>query len=200
MVNHNTESYSYDNIWNVPVDLRSEFNGLLKEFGINVLYVNNCKFVRCTCFNDLNKTGDPNCKKCFGTGHFASVTKIPVIESSNSPYSTTNGIRNLPIGTTDQKDEIYYIQHQYNPKERDMILKVTWDKKGNPVDILKVLEITNVWEHRGDAGRLELFACSVNDRTDLVKPYNNIIKSMNHKLLYQIFNGGKSIWPANLLP
>ena len=31
-------------------------------------------------------------------------------------------------------------------KERDMILKVTWDKQGYPADVLQVLEITNVYE------------------------------------------------------
>ena len=194
------EPYQYDDFWNVPIDLRHEINGLIKEFGINVLYINNCKFVRCTCFDDLNKTGDPKCPKCMGTGHFASVSMIPAIESSNSPYGSANGIKQLPIGVTDQKDEIYYIQHKYNPKERDLILKVTWDKYGNPIDVLKVLEIISVWEHRGDYGRLEFSACGINSRTDLVAPYNKLIKNMNNKLLYQILKGGKSIWPANLLP
>ena len=162
---------------NVEINLRHEAETLTSEFGINVLYIRNCKFVRCRCFDDLNKTGDPNCKLCFGTGHFASIEKIQAIESSNSAYSSDSSITQLSIGVTDQKNEVYYIRHPFVPKERDMILKVTWDSQGYPIDIVKVLEIINVYEMRGDKGRVELNGCLVNDRTDLVRPFTKILSS-----------------------
>mgnify|MGYP006990301722 CR=1 FL=1 len=98
-------------VFNVEIDLRYEADGLISEFGIDALYVRNCKFVRCKCFNDLNKTGDPKCPLCFGTGHFASIEKIQTIESSNSAYSGENSLKQTPIGLNDQKNEIYYIRH-----------------------------------------------------------------------------------------
>lgn len=181
---------------NVEIDLRKESTSLTDTFGINLLYIRNCKFIRCKCFNDLNKTGDPNCKLCYGTGHFASINMIKAIESSNSAYSSTNSIIQTPIGVTDQKNEIYYIQQQYNPKERDILLKVTWDKKIKiPVDIIKVLEITNVYEMRGDNGRVELNGCVINNRTDLIPQFNSILKSLPVKSLQILQKGGKSIWP-----
>ena len=166
---------------NVEINLRHEAETLTSEFGINVLYIRNCKFVRCRCFDDLNKTGDPNCKLCFGTGHFASIEKIQAIESSNSAYSSDSSITQLSIGVTDQKNEVYYIRHPFVPKERDMILKVTWDSQGYPIDIVKVLEIINVYEMRGDKGRVELNGCLVNDRTDLVRPFTKILSSLPRK-------------------
>lgn len=184
---------------NVEINLRHDAELLTDEFGINVLYVRNCKFVRCTCFDDLNKTGDPNCKLCMGTGHFASIQKIKAIESSNSAYSSENSITSNPIGTTNQKNEIYYIRHQFNPKERDMILKVTWDKQGNPVDVLQVLEIVNVYEMRGDKGRVELNGCLIDSRTDLVKPFTTVLNSLPRKAVAQLLKGGKCIWPNKLL-
>jgi len=184
---------------NVEIDLRHDSELLSDEFGINVLYVRNCKFVRCTCFDDLNKVGDPNCKLCMGTGHFASIQKIKAIESSNSAYSSNNSIKQTPIGVTDQKSEVYYIRHQFNPKERDMILKVTWDKQGNPVDVLKVLEIVNVYEMRGDKGRVELNGCLIDNRTDLVKPFSDVLSSLPKKAVSQLLKGGKYIWPSKLL-
>lgn len=184
---------------NVEIDLRHDAKLLTEEFGINVLYVRNCKFVRCTCFDDLNKTGDPNCKLCMGTGHFASIQKVQAIESSNSAYSSENSLTSTPIGATNQKNEIYYIRHQYNPKERDMILKVTWDKQGYPVDVLQVLEITNVYEMRGDKGRVELNGCLINSRTDLVKPFTDTLASLPRKAVAQLLKGGKCIWPNKLL-
>lgn len=184
---------------NVEINLRHDAKLLTDEFGINVLYIRNCKFVRCTCFNDLNKEGDPDCKLCMGTGHFASIQKIKAIESSNSAYSSENSLASTNIGASNQKREIYYLQHQYNPKERDMILKVAWDKDGYPVDILQVLEITNVYEMRGDKGRVELNGCLIDSRTDLVKPFTNILASLPKKAVAQLLKGGKSIWPSKLL-
>lgn len=186
-------------IQNVEIDIRHESKILTDEFGIDVLYIRNCKFVRCKCFNDLNKTGDPNCKLCFGTGHFASIEKIKAIESSNSAYSADNSITQLPIGITNQKNEVYYIRHPFIPKERDIILKVTWDKQGYPVDIIKVLEIINVYEMRGDKGRIELNGCLINDRTDLVKPFTKILLSLPKKTVLPLLKGGKTIWPNKLI-
>ena len=184
---------------NVDIDMRHESKVLNDVFGIDVLYVRNCKFVRCTCFDDLNKVGDPNCKLCLGSGYFASIQKIRAIESSNSAYSSDNSILKTPIGTTDQKNEVYYIRHQDNPKERDMILKVTWDKHGNPVDVVKVLEIINVYEMRGDNGRVELNGCLINNRTDLVRQYKAVLAALPKKAVSQLLKGGKSIWPNTLL-
>ena len=184
---------------NVEINLRHESSILTDEFGIKVLYARNCKYVRCKCFNDLNKTGDPNCKLCFGTGHFASIEKIKAIESANSAYSSTSSITQLPIGVTDQKSEIYYLQYPFVPKERDMILKVTWDKQGYPIDIIKVLEIVNVYEMRGDKGRVELNGCLVNNRTDLVRPFSKILSSLPRKIVSPLLKGGKTIWPNKLI-
>ncbi len=183
---------------NVNIDLRKEVDLLTSEFGINVLYVRNNKFVKCKCFDDLNKTGSSKCPYCHGTGYFNSIQMIPAIESSNSPYSSNNSIDKLKIGMTDQKEEVYYIKYQYTPKERDFIIKVTWDKNQKPIDVVKVLELKNIWDTRGDNGRTELYACLTNNRTDLVESFNNTIKSLPNKAINELLKGGKYIWPANL--
>lgn len=186
-------------VTNVDIDIRHETELLTGEFGINVLYVRNNKFVRCKCFDDLNKTGDPNCKLCMGTGYFSSIEKVKAIESSNSAYSSNNSVLQTNVGATDQKNEVYYIRHQFNPKERDVILKVTWDKQGNPVDIVKVLEIVNVYDMRGDKGRSELTGCVINDRTDRVKQYSDLLHKLPKKAVHELLKGGKYIWPSKLL-
>lgn len=183
---------------NVDIDLRKDASLLTDEFGINVLYVRNCKFVRCKCFDDLNKTGDPNCPLCFGAGYFASIQKLRAIESSISPYSSKNNAIQTSIGVTNQKYEVYYLRHMHTPKERDMILKVTWDKNGNPVDVLKVLEVVNVYEMRGDDGRVELNGCVTDDRTDLVQSYTTFLRKLPKKAVAELLKGGKYIWPIKL--
>lgn len=184
---------------NVDIDMRRNAEGLINEFGINVLYVRNCKFVKCRCFSDLDKTGNPDCPYCMGSGFFASIEKVRAIESSNSAYSSTNSIAQLPIGVTDQKNEVYYIGHEVTPKERDYLLKVTWDKKGRPTDIVKVLEIVNVYEMRGDSGRVELTGCVINDRTDMVKTFSKVLRQLPPASVQYLAIGGRSIWPSQIL-
>ena len=186
-------------ITNVEIDLRHESDALINEFGINMLYIRNCKFVRCRCFDDLNKAGDPNCKICMGSGYFASIQKTQGIESSIRQFSDNNTLLQTPIGITNQKNEVYYVRHSLNPKERDYLLKVTWDKQGVVTDIVKVLEIIGTYEMRGDNGRAELIGCIINDRTDMVSAFTRMLHNLPKKVKQQLTRGGKSIWPAKLL-
>jgi len=193
--------YVHDSFVNVPIDLRHDAKILTDEFGIDVLYVRQCKYVKCSCFDDLNKTGNPDCPMCHGSGWFSSIQKVKAIESRNAQgaYGSGSSLAKMDIGITDQMSEIFYIQQQYNPKERDFLLKVTW-KDGMPVDILKVLEIINVWEMRGDDGRNELNGCVISDRTDLVNAYRKMLATLPKKAIYQMAKGGKSIWPSITQP
>ena len=184
---------------NVNIDLRHEFDSLNKEFGINVLYVRNCNFVRCTCFDDLNKTGNPKCPLCMGSGYFSSIQKVKAVKSSNSAYSSDNSITKTSIGAINQTNEIYYFRYDHAPKERDYILKVTWNKHGIPVDIVKVLEIINMHDVRVDNGRAELYGCVVNERPDMVTVFKKILSKLPKKALMLLSNGGCSIWPNILL-
>lgn len=184
---------------NVEINLRHESSILTDEFGIKVLYARNCKYVRCKCFNDLNKNGDPDCPLCFGSGHFASLEKISAIESSDRPYRYENYLKGTDIGTMEQENDIYYIQYPFVPKERDYILKTTWDKYGNPVDIIQVGEILSIYEMRGDNGRVELNGCVTFSRPELIPIFNKTLKSLPKKALIPLLNGGKTIWPHKLL-
>ena len=185
-------------IKNVEINLRHELNLLNGEFSIDILYIRNIKFVRCDCFNDLEKAGDPKCPKCFGSGYFASVQKFKTIESSVSAYSSNNKLQLQPIGLIDKKDEVYYFEHNVIPKERDFILKVSW-KDGIPIDVIKVLEITNVYEMRGDNGRVEVYGAQINNRPDEVIKFNNMLKKLPLKAKKILGKGDKFIWPLQLL-
>lgn len=185
-------------IKNVEIDLRHELNLLNSEFSINVLYIRNAKFVRCDCFDDLEKTGNPKCPKCFGSGYFASIQKFKAIESSVSAYSTNNKVQVQPIGTIDHKDEVYYFEYEALPRERDFILKVSW-KDGKPVDVIKVLEVTNIYEMRGTNGRVEVYGVHVNNRPDEVIKFNNMLHRLPLKAKRILGKGDKFVWPLKLL-
>lgn len=183
---------------NVNINIRNELDSLDSEFGIYILYIRNNKFVRCSCFDDTDKAGDPNCNKCFGSGYFASVQKFKTIESATSAYSSSNKIKTQPIGIVDQKDEVFYLAYKTLPKERDFILKVTW-KDNKPIDVIKVLEVSNVYDMRGDNGRTEVFGAHVTNRADMVRTFDRMLKSFPNKVLSLLGKGGTYIWPEKLL-
>ena len=185
-------------ITNVEIDLRHELNLLNSEFSIDVLYIRNIKFVRCDCFDDLEKTGNPKCPKCFGSGYFASIQKFKAIESSISAYSSNNKVQVQPIGAIDHKDEVYYFEYGALPKERDFILKVSW-KDGKPIDVIKVLEVTNVYEMRGTNGRIEVYGVHVNNKPDEVIKFNSVLHRLPSKAKRILGKGEKFIWPLKLL-
>ena len=185
-------------ITNVEIDLRHELNLLNSEFSIDVLYIRNIKFVRCDCFDDLEKTGDPKCPKCFGSGYFASIQKFKAIESSISAYSSNNKVQVQPIGAIDHKDEAYYFEYEALPTERDFILKVSW-KDGTPIDVIKVLEVTNVYEMRGTNGRIEVYGVHVNHKPDEVIKFNSVLHRLPSKAKRILGKGEKFIWPLKLL-
>ena len=185
-------------ITNVEIDLRHELNLLNSEFSIDVLYIRNIKFVRCDCFDDLEKTGDPKCPKCFGSGYFASIQKFKAIESSISAYSSNNKVQVQPIGAIAHKDEVYYFEYEALPKERDFILKVSW-KDGKPIGVIKVLEVTNVYEMRGTNGRIEVYGVHVNNKPDEVIKFNSVLHRLPSKAKRILGKGEKFIWPLKLL-
>lgn len=180
------------------IDLRRNLGLLDDEFSIDVLYIRNCKYIRCDCFNDLEKSGRPGCPKCFGSGYFASIQKFRAIESSVSAYSSSNQSVPMPVGLVDQKSEVYYLDYKAAPRIRDFILKVTWKNK-IPIDVIQVLEISNIYEMRGDGGRLEVAGCHILDRPDCVKRFNTVLKKFPRGVLQAIGNGRRYVWPKSLL-
>ena len=72
-------------ITNVEIDLRHELNLLNSEFSIDVLYIRNIKFVRCDCFDDLEKTIDKgnNNLIAFALGKTEKVLGINSVGISN---------------------------------------------------------------------------------------------------------------------
>ena len=52
---------------------------------------------------------------------------------------------------------------------------------------------------RGDNGRVELNGCLIDSRTDLVKPFTEVLTSLPKKAVSQLLKGGKYIWPNKLL-
>ena len=64
---------------------------------------------------------------------------------------------------------------------------------------MKVLEITDVYEMRGDNGRVELNGCVTFSRPELISIFNKTLKSLPKKALIPLLNGGKTIWPHKLL-
>ena len=63
----------------------------------------------------------------------------------------------------------------------------------------KALEIINIYEMRGDNGRVELNGCLIDNRTDQVRQFKKILSSLPKKIISPLLKGGKTIWPSKII-
>lgn len=183
-----------DSFFNLPINLREQFAGLNQSFGYDMLYVRNCKYVKCSCFNESYGSPNPECPLCFGSGYFASIEKVHCIEKSPFRGKDNNKLTQSDIGSFDAGEIHIYAEFQTLPKNKDFLIKVTWDKHGRPVDVLRVCEIQNAHEYRMDGGRCELCKLIAKERPDKLDLFKTQLKQLSPSLKQQLARGGKAIW------
>lgn len=174
-------------VFNNSINLRGEFENLLKEFGIKVLYIRRSHLIKCECYDELYKTGDVNCKHCLGTGRVISAKLVNTIRrNSQAEYDQ------LKVGYQISKDTIFYFSNRFEPKNGDYILIVKYNSNGIVKDIHEVYEILYSNETRGDNGRIEFYNAKVVFRDDKKHLFDKLIKTIDlHKR--RLLKGGRCI-------
>jgi len=134
------------------VDLREEFNKIIKKYGRPIVYGRCDRRIKCVCTDSLNPS--PLCKKCFGTGYKVVFQRCFVRSVSASvPEALVGILRNEEIGFVQPDAWIYYFQYYVHPKAGDLILEVEWD--GDKVKSYKKrYVITHVEPKYKESGRV----------------------------------------------
>lgn len=169
------------------INLREEFNDLLDTFGINVLYFRTSNAIKCKCYDELYKVGDSSCTNCAGTGKLILVRLVKTIKKTNSgelSYSKRGFYVNA--------DTAFYFPKQFTPKKNDFLVITEFDVNGIPKKVIDVFEINYVNTTRGDNGKIEMFRANVDDRTDKIFDFDNIVSKISHSKTKLLMNGGVS--------
>jgi len=155
------------------IDMREEFDQLIKEYGRSVLYRRGSKYVPCKCYNTLHRSGDSKCPICHGAGKMVDFEKTQIIDQSNNNI----GIEDTNIGRLDQKERVVWFRYDFEPRVGDLYYQVGW-RNGIPMSLKAVYEIQSVDEVTGDRGRIEHYSTIIKARPDLVPNTKEILKKI----------------------
>lgn len=155
------------------IDLRKETETLLKDYGVDILYVRASKYAKCKCYDELFKSGNPKCRLCLGTGKLTVLEKATVFYNNNSYYTKQSGVGkyNAMIGE-------FIFKYDSDVTFNDLIL-IVGCKNNIIIDVKQVYKVNNVNPVRGNNGRVEYYEVDVLTDNTLVIPYNRFVKGKN---------------------
>lgn len=116
------------------MDLRKDFEGILRDLGHNILLVRQDAKLRCSCWNEKNQESSRECPVCFGLG------VVPVIEKHtirDTVLTVTESLARVnsdaPFGEMGVPSRIYYFNHNARVRTQDLIVEVEWSPSGKPI-------------------------------------------------------------------
>jgi hypothetical protein len=114
--------------------LKDDFEGILRDFGHNVLVVKQNKQLRCSCWSEKNQETSRECPVCFGIGY------VPVIEKHTTraqimaiPQSLPRAVEGLAMGDLISSAKAYYFKSDAGVTISDLIVEVDWSPTGKPI-------------------------------------------------------------------
>lgn len=170
------------------IDFRQELKVMEEEFSIKVLYLNNNKYIKCKCFNDLYKTGSPKCKLCFGSGRLTTLQLVNTIM-----YNSTGASVSSELGNMVKDNNVFIFNHKVQLKEKDIVLVVGF-KNGYISDLKEMYEIDYVDVVRGDRGRVEYQVCYTNSANRMIRHYRDAIDKVSINNSKKLLQGNKILF------
>jgi len=110
------------------VNLRKEFEELLKEFGDWALLVKIDSKNRCKCVESLSMSPDPSCKRCLGSGYITKAEKINArSRQSSSQDVLPKTLSNRSVGEIAVGIREFYVDFNVRIKQKDLLVFCEWD-------------------------------------------------------------------------
>lgn len=164
------------------INLKEEFDSIIREFGHPVILIRSKKDKECNCVTRKNQSANSKCPICFGTG---KINSSEVIKIRNvTKYSLMN-YKFAEMGQTIATPNTIYVQSEVRPCVNDLIVQCAF-KDGRPYidDYSEVYLIDNVAPLREEHGNIAYFTCTLESQTkDKNVKLNNIISAFNSNVL-----------------
>ena len=173
------------------INMRSEFDFLNDEYGINMLYVRSNPRTICRCYDKLTQDGDSKCKICGGTG------KISIIECIKGIYQNIEENKYDNMMEPDLKISntvVVYFNHKAVPKINDRLF-ITAYKDNIPVNIIKSLVIRAVQPIRCDNGRIDFYKCFARFAPEKIIEDQRRLNKVPYEFKKKIMKGARYSWP-----
>ena len=159
------------------VDLRTEFNSFMKNYGQMVLLQRMNLKIHCPyCWNDKLGEGDPQCGYCLGRGYLSVLERHPSRKVSSLNEHRLQLLEQSATGPELIDEVFWYFEWNVNPQAEDMVYEVTWEDAAQtrPKQTIESDRITYSFGFRGIGGRIEYWRASTRSR-----PIDQAITSNN---------------------
>lgn len=173
------------------INMRSEFDFLNDEYGINMLYVRSNPRTICRCYDKLTQDGDSKCRICGGTGKLSSIECVKGIYQNieENKYNIMMEA-DLKISNT----AVVYFNYKAVPKVNDRLF-ITAYKENIPVNIIKSLVIRAIQPVRVDNGRIEFYKCFARFAPEKIIEDQRRLNKVPYEFKKKIMKGARYSWP-----
>jgi len=118
----------------VSIDLKKEFESILKHYGHDVLVIRSDKKLRCSCYNEVTLEADRKCPICFGIGwSYTAERHTCRSETASVEETLTRAISSKVLGSVVSEGRKYFFKPNMAAKEKDYIVSVDWNQFGKPI-------------------------------------------------------------------
>lgn len=171
------------------INLREEFEQMLDSFGHFILLQHTSRKLRCRCWNEQLREGDSNCPYCFGRGRVSRIERHKVRYNSAVSEMTRPVLTSLsPVGDIWTDAKAVYFKYDVNVQSGDYVYEVGWSQNNphKPVQLIATYVINDVYEYRGDNGRIEYKFASVRRESTNMDIQGIVIRSLGPIENYEI--------------
>lgn len=173
----------------VSIDLRKEFMEFMDDYGHDVLLHRTGRKLRCRCWSEKYKEADSKCPICLGVGWVGRIERHSIRhKSAVQTINRTNLSVSTEMGPMWIDADTYYMRHKANPKPGDYFYKVGWNGD-KPTHLIGVYKINDVFQNRGDNGRLEYWTVSAKSQTVDQDIKDFAIRAIGPLKNYEIIHG-----------
>lgn len=171
------------------IDLRKELDKTIEEYGHFILLQRASSKLKCRCWNELRKEGDRSCPYCLGRGWVSRIERHKVRFNSAVSTMTRPMLTTLsPVGESWVDAKEFYFRYNVDVKAGDFIYEVGWSKNNplKPTHLIRAYVVNDMYEYRGDNGRIEYKGANVRRETSAMDIRNIVIRSLGPIQNYEI--------------
>jgi hypothetical protein len=104
------------------------YENVLKQYGKYLVYIRRDTRIRCSCWSDNSREGDPRHPTCLGTGYKITIERyLGLVQVSMPNTQQEYASAHTPIGVLTQSGTILFFPRETWPNTGDKVIEVEWD-------------------------------------------------------------------------
>ncbi|MGL4819303.1 MAG: hypothetical protein ACRC5C_04910 [Bacilli bacterium] len=112
-------------------DIKKKYDNFLRLYSSDFLLIKANRNYRCSCFNEVTKESNRECKSCFGLGYQVAKTIYSGrAEDASMPESLAVLLKNKSVGDVSTAGRRHFLTSDFDGEEKDLLVGVSIGKDG----------------------------------------------------------------------